>query len=96
MKTISREKYYVLKGLIEIIKIYEDVMKTIETTALVITGEVDDKGNALFGGHTADILWGSRDLDSGLKIMEIDVEKQPRRKLVVIPEEKKEEINETL
>ncbi len=70
MKTITKEQYYQLIGVVVLAKSYLDKINDLEKAALNITQEVYD-----IGGHTSDIVWGSRDLDEGLKIMGVKVNK---------------------
>jgi len=75
IKTISREKYYVLLGLRTQIQMYEEILRTLENIGLVITEEVEkDNTTPKLGGITADILWSYISVDEGLKILGIQVE----------------------
>jgi Zn ribbon nucleic-acid-binding protein len=74
-KTITQDQYYQLVGLAAAAKHQIDVLKAMEKAALAITDERDHEGNPHDCGHTTDIVWASRDLDEGLRIMEIEVAK---------------------
>jgi hypothetical protein len=74
MKTITQDQYYQLVGLMAAHAYQQKVMKALEHAAVAITDERGLDGNPSDGGHTTDILWGSRDLHDGLRIMEITIE----------------------
>lgn len=70
MKKISHSQYLQLVGLQVLAEKHNRMMHDIEACACEITGEDQ-------AGHTADILYGSRELDEGLKLMGIEVEPRP-------------------
>lgn len=74
MKKITQAQYYQLVGLMAAHAEQSKVLKALERAAVAITDERDRHGQPEDGGHTTDILWGSRELHDGLRIMEIEVE----------------------
>ena len=74
-RTISKAKYYQLVGLIAAAKKQQEIMDAMVEAARDITQEVDSEGNPERSGHTMDMLWGSRPLDEGLRILKIRVAK---------------------
>ena len=69
IKYITKSQYYTLIGLREVAKKYQEILVELEKSAQEITGE-EDTG---CGGHSFDYIYGSRDLDDMLRILEIEV-----------------------
>jgi hypothetical protein len=67
MKQITRGQYYQLIGLRAVADHHEAQLKHIVRAAYSITGEWDTIG------HTNDFVYGSRELDELLKLLEIEV-----------------------
>lgn len=76
MTTITRTQYHQLLGLMTLAKMHNDKLRDIEVAACVITGVVPGEyaGNC---GHTSDMVYGSRELDDGLRCMKIEVVDDP-------------------
>jgi hypothetical protein len=72
MTTITRTQYLQLLGLMTLAKMHNDKLRDIEISACAITGVVPGEysGNC---GHTSDMVYGSRELDDGLRCMKITV-----------------------
>lgn len=90
MGILSREKLYVLEGLIEITRIKQKELHEIERIALEITSERNKSGFPDFGNITADILDGNVSIDDGLTKLGWEIEKSrkfPKKKF-----NKKEEV----
>lgn len=68
MKTITKQEYIILQGLIALTSYYNEITEDIDKVALKITGEDENIG------HTYDILSGFRELDDGLRLIGIKVE----------------------
>lgn len=66
MKTITHNQYLQLVGLMTVCEKYNAMCTATLKAAAEIIGEDEH-------GHTSDILFGSRPLDEGLKLMGIDV-----------------------
>lgn len=66
MKTITYNQYLQLIGLREIVRQHWKMCDLANKAASEITGE-DEMG------HTNDIMFDSRELDEGLKLMEIEI-----------------------
>lgn len=75
-KSISKREYLALVGLEALAKVQRNMLDEIESAALEITKEVDYNGVPERGGHTMDMLWGSRELDDMLRILKIKVKKK--------------------
>lgn len=73
MKTITQAQYYQLIGLRAAADKQHAVLDAITKAAQGITGEVEDDGSPAFGGHTMDYIWGSDEIDSLLKRLQIEV-----------------------
>lgn len=76
MPTITRTQYLQLLGLMTLAKTHNDRLRDIEVAACAITGVVPGEyaGNA---SHTSDMVYGSRELDDGLRCMKIEVVSDP-------------------
>jgi hypothetical protein len=73
MKTITKNNYHALIGLREVAKRYLELLDQLNDAAQEITGELDSEGKKETMGHTSDYLYGSRELDSLLSILKIEV-----------------------
>lgn len=73
MKTITKDQYYQLVGLRAAADLQVKVLDAMKAAALNITDERDEKMGPEDSGHTLDFIWGSRDLDDMLRILEIEV-----------------------
>ncbi len=90
MKILSREKLYLLEGLIEITRIKQKELHEIERMALEVTQEKDKNGQPDFGNLTADLLDENLSIDEALTKLGFEIEKTrrfPKKKF-----SKKEEI----
>lgn len=74
MKTITKQQYYALIGFRTIAETWLNKLDDLNKISQEITGEVDPDGNPDFYGHTSDFIYGSRELDEMLRILEISVE----------------------
>lgn len=70
MKTITYSQYLQFLGLREIVRKHDAICQQALGAAADITGED-------IHGHTSDIMFDSRDVDEGLRLMEITVEAPP-------------------
>lgn len=68
MKTITRNQYLQLVGLITLGKHHRTLLESIEKAAREITGESEEGGS-----HSDDMIWADRGIDDGLRILEIEV-----------------------
>lgn len=73
MKTIGKNDYHALIGLREVAKRYLELLDQINDAAQEITGEIDSEGKKETMGHTSDYIYGSRELDSLLNILKIEI-----------------------
>lgn len=73
-RTITRAQYLQLVGLHALAAHHIKAMDDLTMAALAITQERDGDGELDQRGHTNDLIWHSRTLDEGLKIMGITVE----------------------
>lgn len=73
-KKITQSQYYQLVGLMAAHAEQQKILKALERAAVAITDERDREGNPEYGGHTSDILWDCRELQDGLRILDIEVE----------------------
>ncbi len=76
MKTISKSDYHALIGLREVAKRYLELLDQINDAAQEITGEVDSDGKKETMGHTSDYIYGSRELDSLLNLLKIEIKSE--------------------
>lgn len=74
MKKITQAQYYQLVGLRAAAEKQTAVLDALQAAAREITDERDQDGSPETGGHTTDFLWGSRELDDMLRILQIEVE----------------------
>jgi len=68
-KTISREDYYKIVGLLTIAEQHLKVLTSVERALDAITGE----GKFNRGGHCGDATYGQRDADDLLRVLHIEV-----------------------
>ncbi len=66
MKTITKNQYLQLVGLMTLGRKHNEMCREIEKAACEITGED-------VAGHTVDMMYGDRELDEGLKLLGVQV-----------------------
>lgn len=71
-KTITQNQYLQLVGLLAITTRHYAMIKQCEEAFVEIVGEEDT------AGHSMDILCGGRELDDGLRLLHVTVEKAPQ------------------
>jgi len=67
-KTITKQQYLQLAGLLTLAERYTGELEEIERAAMEITGEDDE------WGHTSDAVYGTRSIAELLKLLEIIVD----------------------
>lgn len=73
-KTISKEQYLQLIGLLAVAEKHNGMLESILEAVREITGEEDKFG------HSADMIYGSTTLDNALEYLDITVLKRPYHK----------------
>jgi hypothetical protein len=95
-RIIPRQHYLILLAHREAIKHYLELVDAFESLALEVTQERDKDGKLEVGGITSSMMTGYIEIDEGLKLLDITVEKKQYKKYQVLPEkteEKKEDEN---
>lgn len=71
--SITRDEYLQLLGLKTLSKEYNKILDLLTNAVQRITGELDHNGNPEKSGHNSDFIFGDRELDDMLRILEIKV-----------------------
>lgn len=71
MKRITKSQYLRLLGLITLARQHNQALTDIEKAFTQILPKGTDEG------HISDMVWASRDLDDGLRILKIGVKDEP-------------------
>jgi hypothetical protein len=82
---ITRAEYLQLLGLLTLAERHNKSLEEIRAAAAEITGERDSHGAPSDNGHTADAVYGSRDLDELLRLLNIAVDDPPIREDALTP-----------